>query len=135
MIDVDAIRFDALTRSLGRRGLLRSSLVLTGFGSAVLLAIDETAAAARPVCDDLPKKAKCRNDDECCSERCRKKKGRKKGKCRCSRLQGRCTKDTDCCGHDPADETSPICGIVEGNLEETECCVPDGSTCFRNGFC
>jgi hypothetical protein len=104
---MDDTRFDWLTRALGRRGLLASALALAAggpVGSDPLLAGKSPAA-----CPKRGAGTRCRKNGQCCSGHCQRKKGKRKGKCRCSRLQQPCAVNADCCGHREGVPGTTIC--------------------------
>ena len=126
-------RFDALATLIGRRGVLASLLGMAGIGGA--LAMASAPAAAASFCIERPTGGTCKKNGQCCSNDCKKKKGHKRGRCRCSGLRAGCSTDTDCCGFDPADETSPFCGFTGGNPNAAVCCASTGGTCTTRTDC
>jgi hypothetical protein len=100
-------RFDRLTRAIGRRGLLAGAFALAA-GS--LPPPDPVFAGKTPTgCPKRGVGARCRKDGQCCSGRCAKKQGKRRGKCRCSRLGRPCAENRDCCGHQEDGLGGPIC--------------------------
>jgi hypothetical protein len=94
-------RFDnllaALTRARSRREMLGAvAAMVTGIALRdEALAGDVTASACRA------RNEKCKRKSECCSERCRSRKGsKKKRKCACSPEGERCLDVSDCCEDD-----------------------------------
>ena len=130
---MDTTRFDALSRLVGRRGILRGLLGIAGIGSAASYSPQRAAALA--FCTERPKNAKCKKNGQCCSNDCKKKKGKKKGKCRCSELLEHCSEASDCCGHDESDTTSPECNFISGGSVTAVCCVPTGGACGSPDDC
>jgi hypothetical protein len=136
-------RFDLLVRSIGRRCLIGYGLV-AGLGAPLALR-DETARAASPCTERRPGKP-CRRDGQCCSDRCKKRPGKRKGTCRCSQMSAPCTQDTDCCSFDPFSSDSAVCdsnGLGTVNVccrlhlapcrTSADCCSPNA--CDAGGFC
>lgn len=87
------IKFEALLRSLAeigsRRAMLGQGLALATIGRG--LPIGGDAATCKG------KTGRCGDDKECCSRRCKKRKGSDKGRCRCSPYGARCRAAEDCC--------------------------------------
>ena len=75
---MDARTFDLLTRCLGRRGALRAVLGLMGLGGALAVADDAAAGPTIEFCEAKTKGERCRRGRQCCSGRCKRKKGKKK---------------------------------------------------------
>jgi hypothetical protein len=113
-MNVDADRFDELAVSLtaGRRAVVRR--VLVG-AVAALVARGGTAKAGAPLCGD--KGAPCKQKTECCSGKCKKKQGKKKGKCQA------CPSGTIAC---------PSLGACQGCCGDGDC--PTGVSCV-SGAC
>src|SRR5687767_14936738 len=99
--DVDADRFDRMTIALStpRRAVLRT--ILAG-AVAALLGRGGAAEAGPTSC--LAPRAACKKKTDCCSGKCTKKRGKKKGKCgpcpaetiSCSE-RGACIPFDECC--------------------------------------
>jgi hypothetical protein len=100
--------FDALAAALARArprramaaalaAALTSGAVVPGGGPALAGQV-----YVEPACRG--KGAKCRRGGQCCSGRCRKRKGKngkkRRGVCRCSRYLEPCKDDGDCCSGD-----------------------------------
>ncbi|HET7091857.1 MAG TPA: tail fiber domain-containing protein, partial [Thermomicrobiales bacterium] len=91
---MDSDRFDAWTRRLAARRDRRATIGLLGAGA--LVAALPGAETRAGVCGLLG--ARCKKGGDCCSGRCRRRKGKKHGKCRCSRTEGtECVTAADCC--------------------------------------
>jgi hypothetical protein len=128
---MDGHHFDALTRTLGRRGLLQMLL-----GAAGVAGLDPEDADAAPFefCDKKPKGRPCRRKRQCCSHDCKRKKGKKQGKCACSPLRAPCTSSDDCCPPDEQNALLPTCGL-QGSSSRTVCCMPGGGVCDSPADC
>jgi hypothetical protein len=129
---MDTIRFDALARLVGRRGIIRGMVGIAGLGGA--LTILPEPAAALSFCTLRATRATCKHDAQCCSGDCKRRKRRKRGKCRCSGLQETCSADTDCCEHDSDDDESPVC-TFNGVGTVAVCCSPVGGDCEVDDDC
>jgi hypothetical protein len=135
---MDPTHFDAVTRLVGRRGIVRGLLGFAALAGATVIL--PHPATALTFCIDRPKNAPCKKNGQCCSGRCKKRKGRRKGKCRCGGFQAECSVDTDCCGHDPSDSHSPECSF-NGASTVAVCCSPLNAPCggwddcCGDGFC
>jgi hypothetical protein len=104
---MDDRRFDTLTRAIGRRGVLAGALGLAAGGPAVA---DPLLAGKSPAaCPKRGTGVRCRQHGQCCSGRCLRKKGKRRGRCRCSRLLQPCAVNADCCGHREGIPGTPIC--------------------------
>jgi hypothetical protein len=125
-------RFERFTILIGRRGLLAALLTLPG------VAIVGEPGSARPpgmFCDERAKGERCRKDGQCCSGRCKKKKHKRNGTCRCSALQARCGANTDCCGHEVGNNSSPLCK-VQSQDASARCCLDSiGAPCQEHEDC
>ena len=78
-----SIRFDILARLVSTIGSRRQALrVLVGLclGTSVAHTSDLSPAAAQGS-DCRVATSRCRRDDQCCSQVCQKRRGRKRGKC------------------------------------------------------
>jgi hypothetical protein len=95
-------RFDtllaALARARTRRDMIAAAVAVITAGTTVgesARAVDSAAAVCRG------RNEKCKHKRECCSERCRSRKGsKKKRKCDCSPEGERCLDVSDCCEGD-----------------------------------
>lgn len=125
-------RFDRLTHLVGRRGVVRGLLGLVGLGGVLSLAPDPVAALS--FCTERRKDAPCKKHGQCCSGKCKKRKGKRKGKCRCGGLQAHCAADTDCCGQSASDATSPQCDF-NGVSIIAVCCAPVLGACAATDDC
>jgi hypothetical protein len=83
----------ALARARSRREMFAALAVATVAGSAAL-----DAAPAAAVCRG--RNERCKQKRECCSERCRSRKGKKRRKCACTEEGERCLETADCCKGD-----------------------------------
>ena len=113
---MNADHFDLLSRTLGRRGA--TSLLLGLAGRATLLTNEELVRAG-PVIDLCELKTRgghCRRDRQCCSDDCKRKRGKKRGKCRCSPLGAPCAILADCCPPPFVNATLPICFVGGSEL-------------------
>ena len=131
---MDAGTFDLLTRCLGRRGALRAALGLIGLGGAMAVADDAAAGPTIEFCGAKTRGARCRRGRQCCSGRCKRKKGKNKGRCRCSPLGARCATPGDCCPPAFVNAVLPACS-VGGTGIEAVCCMPEGAACQRSDDC
>jgi hypothetical protein len=129
---MDDHRFDALTRGIERRGLLGALLLAAGWGGFATFA--PGAQAGGGFCPEKPKGGRCRNDGQCCSGRCKKKKGKRKGKCLCSPLQVRCSSSNDCCPPKMLNAVDPSCDLRGDALERT-CCMGSQGHCSEDADC
>jgi mersacidin/lichenicidin family type 2 lantibiotic len=79
---MDPLRFDSWTRGFthadSRRAIIRGMLALTASAGALVATGAGHEAAAAP-CGGT--KSKCRNDSDCCSNRCKRRHGKPTGKC------------------------------------------------------
>lgn len=92
--------FDTIVAGLARARTRRA------FASAVAAGV---AFGAPPIAAAKPcrgKRSTCRRNGQCCSGRCRKRQGKSKGRCRCSRYLQPCRKNRDCC---PLDGAPLVC--------------------------
>jgi hypothetical protein len=126
-IAMDDVRFDALSRSLGRLGDRRSALkALAALAmSGLVTRITVQPAAARP-CQTV---ADC-PEPPCQSVTC------KRGKCVFVQAPGCCTEDAQCDDDDPC--TSDTCDLSLNRCQHTP--TPEGAACgahksCRNGRC
>ncbi|MGH2617660.1 MAG: hypothetical protein ACRDJC_20700 [Thermomicrobiales bacterium] len=125
-------RFDLLTRAIGRRGLLASALALASNGHTPL---PPALAGGGPTgCAKRGAGTRCRKNGQCCSGRCKKKKGKRKGKCRCSELRKPCRENTECCGHSDSDLDSPRCDSKAG-VQTLICCIGPLGPCTSSADC
>jgi hypothetical protein len=125
--------FDALARGIERRGLLRTALVAAGLGGFVSLVPAGITAQPDGFCTEQPKGAPCRRSRQCCSGRCKKKKRKRQGKCRCSPLQARCSSTNDCCLAIP-NEITVECGC-RGMATQRTCCMGLNGHCNESLDC
>jgi hypothetical protein len=123
--DMDSERFDLLSRAIGRRGLLASTLAFSSSCFAPAL-----ASAGSAACQKRGAGVRCRNNGQCCSGRCRKRPRTRKGKCRCSQLQQPCGDNFDCCGHQEGVAETPTCSDLFN-----VCCMNPGQPCSNSGDC
>jgi hypothetical protein len=127
-------RFDLLTRTLGRRGVARLLLGLAGLTPLAVAGDDATAGPQDNFCEIKGKGERCRRGNQCCSGSCKRRKGKKRGKCRCSPLQAPCSGDFDCCPLSPVNQLIPTCGQRDMNVVTT-CCLGPGGHCTENADC
>lgn len=126
---MDGIRFDTLALAVARRGLLGSALALLVTGTRT-----RGIAALTLPCGERGAGAGCRGNGQCCSNRCRTKKGKRRGKCQCSPLGAPCGETADCCGSRPGDLTTPQCEIKDGS-PVLRCCKEIGQSCEDTADC
>jgi hypothetical protein len=129
-----ADRFDLLSRTLGRRG---AATALFGLAGLAPLLADKKTVRAGPIidlCDLKPKGGRCRRDRQCCSHDCKRKKGKARGKCRCSPLGAACTSLADCCPPPFVSADVPTCS-VGGASSDAICCMPEGAACQNSEDC
>jgi hypothetical protein len=99
---VDADRFDRLTIAVAKRTTRRTALaLLSGLGLSGLLVQDAQAQCGN-------NGSRCQKSDDCCSGRCKRKRGTGKKFCRSAPDQGICTIASDYC---PG--TFTICGSAQ----------------------
>jgi len=154
---MDADGFDALARTLGsRRSVLRGLI-----GAVAAVVARSEVAGQTTVC--LAPGLKCRKSGQCCSGGCKKRRGRRTGKCKpCAAGQVYCAGVPAClgccsdedCGGNPCDNVScaacprgkKLCnGIcVDTSNDQAHCgdcnrtCNGDfcsGGTCYCKTFC
>lgn len=126
---MDGRCFDAVAQTIGRRGVLRAALA---FQAGALPT--RRAAAQTTACNLKQKGERCRDDDACCSGRCKIADGRKKGHCRCSKLGQPCFDNFDCCGDITGLEGSIVCSDKTG-FSEIVCCVSSTGDCETSADC
>lgn len=126
---MDGYRFDRFTLTIARRGLLTSALALTSLGRAT-----SHAAAVTLPCAERGDGDRCRTGGQCCSGRCRKKRGKRNGRCRCSPLGTPCGESPDCCNHRFGDLASPQCDVKDG-AAVFRCCKQNGQSCSDSADC
>ena len=125
-------RFDVAVCAIGRRGMLRGMLA---FGGARLFQPSQEVRAAGEPCAEHGSGERCRNNGQCCSNRCHRTRGKRKGKCRCSGLRAPCATDGDCCGNDPLESGHPVCDIPALGLGERGCCMLNQAPCQTSADC
>lgn len=127
---MDAQRFDAFARMVGRRGLLMAALASAGL---VLAWRPDTARAA--ACTPRQQVGKtCRRGSGCCSGRCRRKNDRRKGRCACSALLKPCFDNFDCCARRGGANQDVVCSDKDG-FDEIVCCVAPNGQCQDDADC
>ena len=121
---MDADRFDAVARSFSRRAGVRGL-------AAVALGVVGTQRAGAQTCttNGLP----CTDGEQCCSGRCKRKRGSRKKFCRAAPDQGTCTIEDDTCDGgssacDAAGTSSCICHVTSGGF--SFCGATSSGTCF-----
>lgn len=117
-------RFDSISMSVGRsasrRGAVRALLGgIVGLGG-VALGVNEAIACSS-------KRKKCRRHKQCCSEKCKGRRARKR--CRCSPRNWWCNKPSDCC-----ERGSGCVGYAECYGGKV-CCRPRGAPCRQACDC
>jgi hypothetical protein len=122
-------RFDAFTQVIGRRGLLRAAVGLSG------VALTSTSNAAAAACDKLQTGDRCERDNECCSGRCQRGNNRRTGRCRCSKLRKPCFDNSDCCGVTTGTSGSVVCSQPSGSASKIVCCVSVTGPCATTADC
>jgi hypothetical protein len=126
---MDTDRFDAITRIIGRRGLLRAAVALSG------LALASTPdAAAKLVAYGKQIGDRCERDNECCSRRCRRRNNRRTGRCRCSKLRKPCFDNFDCCGGTGV-SGGVVCSQPSSGSSKIVCCVSINGPCETTADC
>jgi hypothetical protein len=124
---VDQDRFDAWTRRIASRSHRRAAAKLLTGGAlgAVFAAFGLTAATAGPDCgaDGAP----CKKKTDCCSGACKRKKGKKKGKCQ--PCQAACCRDADCTGGKRCQ--GGTCTCPDGQVD----CAGTCRQCCGDGHC
>lgn len=147
---MDEVRFDALSRTLGRLGPRRSALkALAALAAGGLSAhLGWHAAAAQQTCT-VPSECDNSNpcttascDNEMCTQtpvpegsECRQGKSCHNGVCRCGRPQELCNGDpftNDCCQGADFD-TATRC--LDSLFGDKRCCRPTGANCTANSDC
>ncbi len=89
-------RFDAMLTALARARTRREMLAAVAVASAAGGALDATPSTAQSNgCRGVT--SRCKRNGQCCSGRCRTRRGKKKGRCRCSTQGKRCLDTRDCC--------------------------------------
>jgi hypothetical protein len=93
-------QFDAAAAALARARTRREwigALAIAVSGAILGRAIPVGAGQATVASPCRGKRSKCRRGGQCCSGRCRKRKSKNRGRCRCSRYLEPCREDGDCC--------------------------------------
>jgi hypothetical protein len=124
-------RFDQWTRALATSGTVRRVLLRQSVAGAIVVALARLgfgSATAGPPC--LPRGERCRKGTDCCSGKCNKKRGKRKGKC--GQCPTRCCIDADC-------DAGQICseaGACVCPTGEFACCPPgDDPPCAATFVC
>lgn len=131
---MDDRHFDALARGFERRGLLGTMLLAAGLGGFATLIPGAHAGPIAGFCTGKPKGSRCRNGGQCCSGRCKKKKGQRKGKCQCSPLQAHCSSGSDCCLPPVVNALLPEC-LLRGDAQQRTCCMEAPGHCREDADC
>lgn len=126
---MDALRFDAFVRTIGRRAFLASALA-----GSPLLRSKGVATAQADACAKRSPDERCRRNGDCCSGRCRIKKNKRKGRCRCSALRKPCFDNFDCCGDITGLSGSIVCSDHPG-FDQIVCCVSLTGPCQSPADC
>jgi len=129
-MDMDDIRFDALARRLSATGPRRAALraVAAGLVAGGLSWRGEPAAAE--TCTLKPTGERCTSGGECCSGRCKRKKGTNKRFCRQAPGQGICTVADNLCTVGSSDCNSTgtpqcLCWVAEDGFSFCGAKPPD----------
>ena len=97
-------RFDAMLTALVQARTRREMLAAIAVTSTAGAGVNALPAEAQSNgCHGITRR--CKRDAQCCSGRCRKRRGKKKGRCRCSPRSARCLETRDCCD----DEAELVC--------------------------
>ena len=96
--------FDAVVAALARARTRRAMIGPLASAVAARATFATVHVAAGQQCRG--KRSTCRRNGQCCSGRCRRRKGTSKGRCRCSRYLEPCRKGRDCC---PLDGAPLVC--------------------------
>jgi hypothetical protein len=89
-------RFDAMLAALAGARTRREMLAAVAVAATADSALNAVPATAQSNgCRGIT--SRCKQDGHCCSGRCRKRRGKKKGRCRCSTKDKRCLETRDCC--------------------------------------
>ncbi|MGH2615502.1 MAG: hypothetical protein ACRDJC_09710 [Thermomicrobiales bacterium] len=129
---MDRNRFAIAARAIGRRGVLKGFLVLAAAHSSA--PADDVAAVGEPCAERGPGE-RCRNGGQCCSNHCRKKRGKRTGRCRCSALRAPCAEDRDCCGFNPLESGRPVCDVETLGVGGKVCCLLNQAPCESSFDC
>lgn len=128
--------FDALAKVLGRRRLVRAALLGVGLGGAATVAAGRRGATAQAeFCQEKPRGSRCRRGGQCCSGRCKRKKGKQRGKCLCGRLRAPCASDGDCCLPAASTPFAPVCEHIGLSDERVCCSLPLGPCAVAEDCC
>lgn len=104
-------QFDAMLSALARARTRREMLAALGIATAGIAAADVPGEAQNNGCRGVA--SRCKRDTQCCSGRCRQRRGKKKGRCRCSTQGNRCLVTRDCCdGEDDLFCDGGICRVA-----------------------
>ena len=105
---MDVTTFDRLARTVATAGTRRTALrlLLTGAGTALGLGRGQEVSA-QTSCTLKTNGARCSDDAQCCSGRCRRSSHNHKKRCRQADNQGLCTVAVDACS---ASHDSFVCG-------------------------
>ena len=122
---MDADRFDGLVACLGTRRRAVLGAVAAGVLARLGYAAEE--AAAGPVCRRTGDP--CRQDAQCCTATCKKRRGKKKGRCRCAAGDATCAAGSpvDCCPPDLPQCCPAGTGGGIGCCDDGDTCCPTGS--------
>jgi hypothetical protein len=126
---MDARRFDTVAATIARRGLLGAAL-----GMSNVLALRTDGRAGPVACLKKQPDERCRRNSECCSGRCRIKKNRTRGRCRCSQLLKPCFENQDWCGDITGLSGSIVCSDKNG-FDHIVCCVSNTGPCQSDNDC
>ena len=124
--------FDRFTIMTGRRGVVAALSALPALAMSF-----EWGSAGPPglFCGEQAKGERCRKNGQCCSGRCKRKKHKRNGTCRCSALGARCGANTDCCGHEMGTNTTPLCSVKSLGASARCCFDVAGAPCQKDEDC
>jgi hypothetical protein len=126
---MDNCRFDNLTRVIAAQADRRTAVKRFAGGLAALAALARVELGfAQDVEGEikcLDNGSRCRRSGQCCSLKCRRRRGRKRGRCKCAGSGADCKADIGCC--------TGVCrsGTCRcGNT--TDFCTNDNDCCSNN---
>lgn len=111
-----------------RRGLQGAAVGLVG---SVLLMAD---ARAQTTACGRQEGERCRRGGDCCSGRCQRKKGKKKGRCACGNLQKTCFDTFDCRARRNGANDLAVCSDKNG-FANIVCRVAFSGSCQSDAAC
>lgn len=133
---MDNERFDRLARLIcsgSRRQVMSAGLVgaatLVGLAPAPGARAKRKAVQAEGPCGDgSARQNRCKRHNQCCTGFCRRRKHRRRGRCRCRKLNQPCRDNQSCCTRNGR----PM-SCVGGTCQVAPACVPLGSACTEGG--